>query len=969
MLTIRTCKVFSHALGEYLRQADYYSQGMRVDGECFGRLCQRVGLTESALITDEAFERVASNHHAETGEQLTERMAAARRAGYDATFNAPKSVSIQAFIGGDERLIAAHETAVREALRELESFAVHQDGRGINKRYLAAPEIAGAVFRHGESRALDPHLHSHAFVFNVVQSGSNSRLLALESSNIFERTRYLSEVYRNALAREVQQLGYAIERREHGFELVGVSSNILERFSKRAKERDAAIAGREAELGRELSRDEIAVLVRENRAKKCYEMTPEEVRQRQLAQVSTEELANLRALRDRPAAGAEPTTTLPAAIARAAEHVFERRTVVPQHEFTAEVIRQSYGQHDLQSIKEALHDTRHGLLLAEAQVTTEAALRLEKDLVAAINTGVGSKERLGFLSAEAARDLSREQRTAVRELLGSSDLAVVLRGRAGTGKTHALATAIESMARINRAVVCFAPSTQAVEILRRDGAEQATAGRLAAATSLQQAQTVQRLLVDPAMQASIKNKAVVVDEYGLLSLKQLKSLVDLARSANARLILVGDSGQHKSVEAGDGARIVERESRVTVAELQEVRRQAANPAYRAAAEALAAGKTAEGIRQLDAMGAIVEIANPTDRRVQMVGEWFAASRETKQVRTKDGSQERAKTALMVAPTWVEIDSLNTHAREGLRRAQVLSGPDRSFVSLRAKDWTQAQHKDVRLYQPGDVLVVHQSTKHFARGEEWRVVRKEKQRLVVARGSDEVSVSPRQSGRTWTVCEEKPIAVAAGERLRLRSVTMAEGPDGKERRLANGTAIIVRGLDDKGRLVLADGAVLRGRQVVHGYAMTSHAAQGLTVDKVFLAGAASREGLYVSATRGRESVRVFVPDREAFLDGAGLRSENRLSATEFVRRQMVGLDLLSLLARGWRHLQRIRQLTAATAGPATPSTVEREYPIEKPTVRQDVAIHPTKGEFRPAWGEMQPLGGLAPAEQPGIRIRM
>ena len=969
MLTIRTCKVFSHALGEYLRQADYYSQGMRVDGECFGRLCKRVGLTESARISDEAFERVASNHHAEPGEQLTERMAAGRRAGYDATFNAPKSVSIQAFIGGDGRLIAAHETAVREALRELESFAVHQDGRGINKRYLAAPEIAGAVFRHGESRALDPHLHSHAFVFNVVRGNSSSRLLALESSNIFERTKYLSEVYRNALAHEVQQLGYAIERREHGFELVGVSSNILERFSKRAKERDAAIATREAELGRELSRDEIAVLVRENRAKKCYEMTPEEVRQRQLAQVSDGELANLHVLRDRPATDAAPTTPLPIAIARAAEHVFERRTVVPQHEFTAEVIRQAYGQHDLRSIQAALHDRRHGLLLADAQVTTEATLRLEKDLVAAINAGVGSKDRLGFLSAEAARDLSREQRTAVRELLGSSDLAVVLRGRAGTGKTHTLAIAIEGMTRLNRAVMCFAPSTQAVEILRRDGAEQATAGRPSAAASLQQAQTVQRLLVDPAMQASIKNKAVVVDEYGLLSLKQLKALVDLADSSKARLVLVGDSGQHKSVEAGDGARIVERESRVTVAELHEVRRQAANPAYRAAAEALAAGKTAEGIRQLDAMGAIVEIGNPTDRRSRMVEEWFAASRETKQVRTKDGSQERAKTALMVAPTWAEIDALNTHAREELRRAQVLSGADQLFVALRAKDWTQAQYKDVRLYQPGDVLVVNQATKHFARGEEWRVVRKEKQRLVVARGSDEVSVSPRQSGRAWTVCEEKPLAVAAGERLRLRSVTMAEGPDGRDRRLANGTTVIVKGLDDQGRLLLADGAVLRGRQVVHGYAMTSHAAQGLTVDKIFLAGAASREGLYVSATRGREAVRVFVPDRDAFLEGAGLRSENRLSATEFVRRQMVGLDLQSLLARGWRHLQRVRKLAAATLGQEVAKPAEREYPVEKPALRPSVKVRAALEEPRPVWSEFHPVRDVTPAERPGIRMRM
>ena len=158
MLTIRTCKIFSKALGEYLRQADYYAEGMKVEGTCCGRLCAAVGLTEGIAISDEAFGRIASNHHAGTGEQLTERMKEGRRAGYDAVFNAPKSVSIQAFLGGDERLILAHERAVNEALQELETSACHQDGQGMNKRYVTSGKIAAAVFRHGESRALDPQM-------------------------------------------------------------------------------------------------------------------------------------------------------------------------------------------------------------------------------------------------------------------------------------------------------------------------------------------------------------------------------------------------------------------------------------------------------------------------------------------------------------------------------------------------------------------------------------------------------------------------------------------------------------------------------------------------------------------------------------------------------------------------------------------------------------------------------------------
>lgn len=137
---------------------------------------------------------------------------------------------------------------------------------------------------------------------------------------------------------------------------------------------------------------------------------------------------------------------------------------------------------------------------------------------------------------------------------------------------------------------------------------------------------------------------------------------------------------------------------VTVAELRAVRRQSANPAYRAAAEALAAGKTAGGLAKLDAMGAVVEIDNPTARRVRMVDEWFAATQETKCVPTKSGTAERAKTALMVAPTWVEIDALIAHAREKLRAAGQIMGADHTFPSLRAKDWTKAQQKDARVYR-------------------------------------------------------------------------------------------------------------------------------------------------------------------------------------------------------------------------------------------------------------------------------
>ena len=167
--------------------------------------------------------------------------------------------------------------------------------------------------------------------------------------------------------------------------------------------------------------------------------------------------------------------------------------------------------------------------------------------------------------------------------------------------------------------------------------------------------------------------------------------------------------------------------------------------------------------------------------------------------------------------------------------------------------------------------------------------------------------------------------------------------------------MVQSVDATGRLVLADGSTLHSRQVVHGYAMTSHAAQGLTVDQVFVAGAVSREGLYVAATRGREGIRVFVPDRTSFLDAAGLKSEARMSALEFARQHAWGMDLRSVLARGWRHLQLVRACLAArpvlplsAARPETETVTTKITPrpqVEDDAPRRRIHKHPSAPRLR------------------------
>jgi len=155
-------------------------------------------------------------------------------------------------------LIAAHDKAVREALAEAENYAAARVRlNGANDDRATANWIV-AAYRHDASRELDPQLHTHAVTANLTYDGVEGRWKALQASGLYERRAYLTEVYRNALAREVYSLGYEIEQRrdskgrDHGFEIRGVSDVLLEKYSVRSAQRDAAIERFTVEHGRSL---------------------------------------------------------------------------------------------------------------------------------------------------------------------------------------------------------------------------------------------------------------------------------------------------------------------------------------------------------------------------------------------------------------------------------------------------------------------------------------------------------------------------------------------------------------------------------------------------------------------------------------------------------------------------------------------------------------------------------------------
>jgi conjugative relaxase-like TrwC/TraI family protein len=92
--------------------------------------------------------------------------------GFDLTFSAPKSVSVLFALGGEEvarRVVDVHREAVESAVRYLECHAVSATRRhGPTREVVATSGLIGGLFTHAVNRNLDPHLHSHVVVANLV---------------------------------------------------------------------------------------------------------------------------------------------------------------------------------------------------------------------------------------------------------------------------------------------------------------------------------------------------------------------------------------------------------------------------------------------------------------------------------------------------------------------------------------------------------------------------------------------------------------------------------------------------------------------------------------------------------------------------------------------------------------------------------------------------------------------------------
>jgi conjugative relaxase-like TrwC/TraI family protein len=946
MLRVIASRNAKEYFAQSLKREDYYSEGQEITGDWQGIGAQKLGL--SGAITTAAFESLCDNQKPGTKERLTQRNKSNRTVGYDFNFHCPKSVSVAYEFTQDERILAAFKMSLNQTMREIESeikTRVRKNGADENR---TTGNMIWAEFIHFTARPVngvpDPHLHAHCYTFNTTWDDVEKKWKAGQFRDLKADAPYFEAAFHARFSKQLADLGYCIERTAKGWELAGIPQRVLDEFSKRTEQ----VEQKAKELGITTAKekDGLAALTRERKQK---DLSKQELRGMWHTRVSAEEWATIQNLHNETAETQKVSEMK--AMDFAIQHCYERASIVTDKELLRNALRYGLGDVGIEQTKrqllrdELIKETLDG----RQWLTTKDVLAEEKRLIDFVADGKGKFKPFGSARYQFKNEkLSDEQRNAVLHILKSTDRVTAIRGGAGTGKTTMMKEAVAAIESGGAKVFTFAPSAEASRgVLRSDA-------------GFADAETVEALLQIQKLQAQVRGQVLWIDEAGLLSVRTLARVVDLAEKENCRIVLSGDTAQHRAVERGDALRLLEQHAHLQAAELKQIRRQKADE-HKAIIGDLRAGNLDGAFRRLDQLGMLREM-DADQRHIALATDYAAAVAKN-------------KSALVISPTHAEGERVTREIRAKLKAVGKLRGDERQFVQFKNLQWTEAQRCDARNYQAGLVVQFHQNVAGFRRGEWVTVAGRDHRGVSVIRQNGQAAVLALDVAARFQVHESCAIALAPGDWIRVTQNGFARD----KQRLNNGDLKQVKGFTKEGDIRLANGWVVSRDygNLTHGYCVTSHGSQSKGVDCVFVAEssesfrAADREQFYVSVSRFKEALTLYTDDKRELLE-AVRKTSHRPLATDLrpesstapvmvsVRKDREGRSMRSLQPRRHRFTrlpmaQRLAQAVAdmrrwmnlePTEAAATrvesaepPKQAEKISPVTSETLRARPSIKP------------------------------
>jgi conjugative relaxase-like TrwC/TraI family protein len=814
------------------REQNYWSQRGVIAGEWQGQLAAQLSL--AGAVSAEEFGKLSQGQHPETGEQLVRQRASyeyqdadgktvktmEHRAGWDATFSAPKSVSLTALVGGDDRVREAHRESVTTALEQLEYYT--QARIGGNHPPETTGKFIAAKFEHDTARPVDgyvaPQLHTHAVVFNLTER-ENGQPRAIQPQSLFASQQFATAVYQSELTYRLKDLGYEITVGRSGApEIKGYTQEYLDASSPRSQqireymERIGRSGSEAAEIAAHSTRDRKEV------------HSPGEVmaaHRKLAADFGHQADAVVRAARERQQHYEKPTN----AVDRVRESLtfsrdknFEREAVVDERVLIRDGLRRGMGDVTYAQVRGNLNariasgefqavDRAH---MPGRQFTTAKTIAAEHEIVTRVLEGrnqvapVLSRSQ-AISVADQQHHLNRTQRSVVEEVLSSPDRIQGIQGFAGSGKTTTLSVIRNAAETQGYQVEGFAPTSRAARQLGEAGV---------------QAGTLQGFLAKSSFPGLPEQKHFYfVDESSLASTNQMREFVSRITPQD-RVLLIGDTRQHQGIEAGRPFEQLQ-DAGMRTARLEEIVRQK-DPALRSAVELLATGQVSLALDALQKQGRVKEIVD-AEERIRAIARSYVESPEK---------------TLIVSPDNASRRELNAAVRQELKANGTIGSEDQRFLILfQRQEMTGAERSWASRYEINDVVRYARGSKGLGieAGEYGKVVHINPvdNVLTIERATAQLAnYDPRRLAGV-SVYTEVAHEFSAGDRIQFTA------PD-KSLGVANRDLAVIESISSDGlisarlnndRRIEFDAR--EHRHFDHGYAVTSHSSQGLTAERVLV----------------------------------------------------------------------------------------------------------------------------------------
>jgi conjugative relaxase-like TrwC/TraI family protein len=656
---------------------DYYTAGKEAPGEWLGSSAARLGL--EGRVEPEALLRVLEHEDPRSGARLTRGHSVPSVLGYDATFCAPKSVSLLFGLGDPEtsnEVRNAHDAAVAKATRVYEEIAQGRRGAGGVEK-VAGEGFVAAGFRHRTSRASDPHLHTHVVIANLVHAEADGRWSALDGRPIYQWCRTVGHLYDAQLRHELtRRLGVEWTPVHNGLaDVDGFPAPVLRAFSTRRRQIEAELAATGRSGGRAAQGAAYATREGKDESVDSAELFAEWKERAAYLGFDDRALAGtLGRVPDRvpPKPGSEETRAIFAQLASPDGLTAQRATFGRADVIEAICDRLPVGG-EIADILELADEFLDSDLVARVGVDDGAALRRNNgqqlpsgsqearystpEMIAVEQRVVASAirradDRVGVATVDALEaalgsrpTISGEQAAMVTSVCRSGAGVELVEGLAGSGKTYALAAAHDAWARSGFTVSGICLAAKAAQRLQEGANIPST--------------TLDAFLVRLARTRLDDHHVVVIDEAAMIGTRRLEVLLTHAEAAGAKVVLVGDPRQLPEIDAG-GA-FAGLSARIGATRLTENRRQH-EPWEQAALAELRHGNPDTALDAYLAHGRVHLAADVEQLRSHLVDAWFQA-------------YDRGESALIAAPTRHQVDELNHLIRQRLADQGRLHEPE------------------------------------------------------------------------------------------------------------------------------------------------------------------------------------------------------------------------------------------------------------------------------------------------------